>query len=822
MTIPNESFIQQIHYKQKQVLRLLDTPLDKGGKRLFDLNWHRKARKCRAFGTLLQLADGNVVPVENLIDKQFTVLSLDRGGNIKRCAAFAEYNGRFDVYTLRTDNGREITVTENHPFLTLFGWKEVRDLEADDLILVPLDLPIEGVKGDIDQDEIKFVAYMIGDGSLSSGNFRFSQQDNVQLAEFKQIVEKFGGRLTKRGKYDYCITGCDLRDIAKKYNIWGKDSGNKEIPEKIFTLKNRHIGVFLSRLFSTDGYYSKEKNVVGYTSKSKRLIEQIQLLLLRFSITSSLITSYNKQYDTNYYHIQINNDEMVYQFACEIGIKGKLSRRTNIMGEEKGTKKHRYKARIRRYATLDSKFAFVKIKELVYSGNQPTVAICVPETQNYISSFVEHNTTLAINILIRECCRNPKSVYSYVAPSYRQARAIVWDDPQMLDKYLPDKAEVNWTKNEQKLHVKFENGALLRILGADEPDSLRGPDNSGVVFDEWQLIDPTAWTAVFFPMINLFPDRWAIFLWTSFGRNHSQEAAERRMKDPAWHVESLPAYDTVKGNASGLLTKAQLLEAQKQMPDALYRQEYGCEDIAEEEMCLINSSMIEDLNKIKWTQLPGLIPHTRKIISIDTAFGGDICSIRALINTKTIKVDHSHPSKTEEIVVKAKMMAREIGTKNFISDCIGWGKGVTDALAADEAKYCVQYFNSAESPPSKETSLCANMRAEAYWYTSEQMRAQKIQPIEGEKELIRQLPVASRYKATAGGKMLIVPKTDIRKVLGCSPDDADSYVMGQWGLQNVIPEEFSLQPGEYGCKKDKRYGFDDDINAQGQNPMVCF
>lgn len=412
-------------------------------------------------------------------------------------------------------------------------------------------------------------------------------------------------------------------------------------------------------------------------------------------------------------------------------------------------------------------------------------------------------TTLILNILIRECVRNPNSIYSYVGPTYTQARTIVWEDPNMLDKYLPDRDEFGWRKNETKLHVKFENGSLLRILGADDVDRLRGPDNMGVGFDEWQLIDPKAWTAVFFPMINLFPDRWAIFAWTAFGRNHAQEMREQRSEDDRWHVMTLPAYDSSAGKASGLLTEQQLADARKEMPEPLYRQEYGCEDISEEMQCLISTAMIDELSKIAWPEHPFLTPEPKKIISIDTAFGGDICSIRGLRNTKTMFIDHSHPTKTEEIVLKAKLMAQKLKTKNFISDCIGWGKGVTDALAADEAGYHVQYFNASESAAKTRAktnqygeAMCVNMRAEAYWHTAQEIRKQRVQPFSTEtpqlaadaKELLRQLPKASKYRAGSGGKILIIPKEEIRKEIKCSPDDSDSYVMGIYGTQFVEAE----------------------------------
>jgi hypothetical protein len=161
-------------------------------------------------------------------------------------------------------------------------------------------------------------------------------------------------------------------------------------------------------------------------------------------------------------------------------------------------------------------------------------------------------------------------------------------------------------------------------------------------------------------------------------------------------------------------------------------------------------------------------------------------------------------------------MCQKIGTKNIISDCIGNGKGVTDLLASDEAGYHVQYFNASESPVNKETSIYANKRAEAYGYTSDQIRKQKVYPIDGEKELIRQLPKASKYKATGSGKMLIIPKTEIRKDLGCSPDDADSYVMGIYGSQFVTPVEEIISEYEY--DKDTYRG---ESSGGFNDPMIC-
>jgi hypothetical protein len=56
-------------------------------------------------------------------------------------------------------------------------------------------------------------------------------------------------------------------------------------------------------------------------------------------------------------------------------------------------------------------------------------------------------TTLLLNLLIRECCRNRDVTFDYVGPTYRQAKNIIWRDPNMLNAYLPPKDEIRWTKN---------------------------------------------------------------------------------------------------------------------------------------------------------------------------------------------------------------------------------------------------------------------------------------------------------------------------------------------------------------------------------------
>ena len=56
-------------------------------------------------------------------------------------------------------------------------------------------------------------------------------------------------------------------------------------------------------------------------------------------------------------------------------------------------------------------------------------------------------TTLAVNQLIRQACKHAKSKYVYISPTQVQTRALVWDDPNMLNNALPNKRQMNYKRN---------------------------------------------------------------------------------------------------------------------------------------------------------------------------------------------------------------------------------------------------------------------------------------------------------------------------------------------------------------------------------------
>ncbi len=218
---------------------------------------------------------------------------------------------------------------------------------------------------------------------------------------------------------------------------------------------------------------------------------------------------------------------------------------------------------------------------------------------------------------------------------------------------------------------------------------------------------------------------------------------------------------------------------------AEYDQEMLCRRVTDEERTLITSALLDRLNTVRWDSLRVSDPQSKRIVAIDPAFGGDQCALKGFDNGRVVDEKQVNWTMTHEVVFEAKEMARRINTKNFIVDCIGNGKGVSDGLKVDAMKYNVQAFNSAAKPQNEERY--ANAKAEAVDYTAQKIRKLHVEPVQ-DPETRRQLVGMSRYKITNSGKMIMRSNDDTKKDLGCSPDRALCYCYGVYGLRRVKPE----------------------------------
>ncbi len=177
-------------------------------------------------------------------------------------------------------------------------------------------------------------------------------------------------------------------------------------------------------------------------------------------------------------------------------------------------------------------------------------------------------TICAINELIRYALTHPKTVNWYVAPTYRQAKMIVWEDPDMLSKYLPDNLVVK--KNASELTVKLVNGSVIAIKGADNPDSLRGANPQFLVLDEYGDMKKDVWDAIFRPILTENKGK-AIFIGTPKGKNHFHRVFRNG-------VENIKNWDSfyLSASTSKVFTDEELSEVRAESTEHLFKQEYEC------------------------------------------------------------------------------------------------------------------------------------------------------------------------------------------------------------------------------------------------------
>lgn len=98
--------------------------------------------------------------------------------------------------------------------------------------------------------------------------------------------------------------------------------------------------------------------------------------------------------------------------------------------------------------------------------------------------------------IIKESFTKPGSVIWYVAPTYKQAKRLMWED---LKKCIP--ASFIKKKSEVELIIELWNGSQIALFGVDKPDGLRGSGINLLCMDEYQDFKPRIFDDILYPLI---------------------------------------------------------------------------------------------------------------------------------------------------------------------------------------------------------------------------------------------------------------------------------------------------------------------------------
>jgi DNA polymerase-3 subunit alpha len=295
-------------------------------------------RRCLSGSTqIVDAATGNLVSLKEIaqspeywLGRKVFSLNLNTQKITQQAITEIHPNGVRDIWQITTKTHRKIKATDDHLFYTLLGWQPLKSFKIGDRVGLAKTIPITN-QSQISDAQIKLVAYLIGDGHLSTKSpscSYFCNSDQELIDDFNACAKELFGKPAPidhqvhpgRKSVTYARIG-----FVSSFNKWVDNhikrahSRDKEIPQWVLTLSRKQLQLFLGTLWSTDGSFDTSIGHTDYTSTSPVLIKQIQHLLLRLGIVA-LFNVKTIQYNGKphiSYRVQITGREDMLKF-CEL------------------------------------------------------------------------------------------------------------------------------------------------------------------------------------------------------------------------------------------------------------------------------------------------------------------------------------------------------------------------------------------------------------------------------------------------------------------------------------------------------------------------
>ena len=218
---------------------------------------------------------------------------------VPRKARWIRENGVKQVFKMTLRSGRVLRATSNHPLLTFSGWRELGSLSQGDRIAVPRTLPHTTKQKSTPSHEAAALGYLLAEGNLCHphGLYFYSKNESeindftkaalcfpntsITLNTSKSAISAYVGKKERKEKNGMYVW-------ADQLGILGKRATEKYIPDTTFTYDQEALACMLGKLWQGDGCVSVTNTQTFYATSSQQLAHDIQHLLLRFGIQSTI------------------------------------------------------------------------------------------------------------------------------------------------------------------------------------------------------------------------------------------------------------------------------------------------------------------------------------------------------------------------------------------------------------------------------------------------------------------------------------------------------------------------------------------------------
>jgi superfamily II DNA or RNA helicase/intein/homing endonuclease len=264
------------------------------------------------------------------------------------------YDGYGKSYHLITKTKFELKATKEHKIRILSEggdiiWKRVEDVSIGDICILAKDQQMFGTRCDISIEDAYWYGLLTGDGGLSVKNrIYFTNKDKHILDFVKEYTKNINIKIhdsSNNGSKECRTIGIFNSNYKKSINLLGFKSCKsieKDIPKSIRESKKEVVAAFIRGLYETDGWVSKSKGrpTIGIGLSTKKLIDQLHVILLNFGIVSHRRVKKTKRNDS---HILTIYREYMPKFMQEIGFDkngNKYEKAIRLMDDIKDVKQN--------------------------------------------------------------------------------------------------------------------------------------------------------------------------------------------------------------------------------------------------------------------------------------------------------------------------------------------------------------------------------------------------------------------------------------------------------------------------------------------------
>ncbi|MFI7025852.1 replicative DNA helicase [Micromonospora sp. NPDC049900] len=249
-------------------------------------------------------------------------------------------SGHREVFRLTLTSGKQVDATANHPFLTFAGWVPLGELTPGMRLATPRHVPPPLAVRPMAEEEVVLLAHLLGDGSFVRRQpIRYASVDEANLQAVSEAAKYFGVTAVRDDHPTVRVTTLRLpapyplahgrrNPIAEwldGFGLFGCRSYETFVPQRLFGLPKEQVTLFLRHIWATDGSVHVNKSGqdgrISFASTSRRMLEDISRLLLRYGITARLktvpVTRHRPQYT-----LDISGRDDQLRFLREIGVHG--------------------------------------------------------------------------------------------------------------------------------------------------------------------------------------------------------------------------------------------------------------------------------------------------------------------------------------------------------------------------------------------------------------------------------------------------------------------------------------------------------------------